>query len=118
MDMTALDRAEHAGAEMLRLTTLAHTVIQDLKAVIADGRLLQREIKKAVEEQVGGLIDDTVKAGLDEYQETLEVALKRADKAMDERFTKLTDILLGEDKKSKAQGKLSLTELVEQRKSR
>jgi hypothetical protein len=91
-------------------TREAHEATRDLNAAMKAARELRDEFLNSDEvlEKLGTL----VKAGLDEYDETLQHAIRVAEKAMYNRFDVLTAICLGEDPESVRTGVTSIPQLL------
>ncbi len=94
-------------AEALRaLVQEAHGVLKDLRAAIKEGR----EVAPAV---VGQHLDDAVKAGLEDYADTIGKAMDAAVAHVNGEFDKLADLLLGRDAESRREGRADIPALVE-----
>lgn len=110
------DIPEHLQRELEVLQELraavreAHETIRDLNEAMKSARELRDEFlnSDAVREKLGTL----VKAGLDEYDHTLQHAIRVAEKAMYNRFDVLTAICLGEDPESVRTGVTSIPQLL------
>ena len=92
-------------AEQLRAVTLeAHEAIKDLRATIREAQdvLVQVKIasRKALDEDMG----DAIRDGLVQFHDANATAIASAEKSIYERFAKIGDILMGDDRRSRAAG--------------
>jgi biopolymer transport protein ExbB/TolQ len=110
-----LAEAEAVGTAIRDAVREGHTLLRDLKAATKEARDVLAAIDQHIYDRVDETIDREVKEGLDRYQEALTEAIERADAAVNKRFDTLASILLGEDPKSRREGKPTLVELAEQR---
>lgn len=93
-------------------TRKAHEVLKDLRVATKEARKVLDEIPSIVD----GRIALAVTEGLGEFRVALDRAIEDSTALVFKRFDTITDILTGEDRTSKRQGKLSVTELIERRK--
>ena len=112
MDMIPdhLQRELEVLQELRAVVREAHEAVKDLRADMKTARELREQFLSAPEldEQMG----KRVKEGLEEYDETLQRAIKVAEKAMYNRFDVLTAICLGEDPESVKTGVTSIPDLL------
>ena len=114
-DFKPLEEAERLGTRLIEAIHEARVVTKDLRSAIAEARTVQRELQGQVAEIVDKEISTEVAKGLDEYKESLTKAIEKAEASVQKRFDDLADILLGEDAKTKRQGKASIPELARQK---
>jgi hypothetical protein len=105
-----LQRELEVLQELRAVVREAHEAIRDLNSAMKSARELRDEFinSDAILEKLGTLVKD----GLDEYDETLQQAIKVAEKAMYNRFDVLTAICLGEDPESVKTGVTSVPQLL------
>lgn len=107
------DTAEEIKA-LKEATREAHEAIQSLRDVIKEARAVKSEIEVLAIDIFDKKIHAQVRVGLEDYRNSIDTAIENATAAVYDRFNKITDILLGETKKSKARGD-SLQQLAEKR---
>lgn len=103
--MTTLENLEAAEIRIKDLLTEARGMMKDLRA---ERRSLEEFIKNSIREK----IELEVTTGLDEYKGTLERAIKLAEEAMFKRFDTIMEVLLGEDKESRREGKEPIVDVL------
>lgn len=106
-----LAEAEALGTRLIEAIHEARIVTRDLRTATKEGREMLAAVRSAVDDR----LDAEVKAGLARYAEALSAAIESATAAVDRRFTALTNIMLGEDAKSRREGKPSIEELMRER---
>lgn len=106
-----LAEAEALGTRLIEAIHEARIVTRDLRAATKEAKDMLASVRSAVNDR----IDSEVTAGLERYAEALGDAIAKATLAVDRRFQTLTDIMLGEDAKSRRLGEPTLRELLEKR---
>ena len=100
---------EEEIAALKQATREAHEARSDLQLVI-------KEAKKYFEEELKDKAETIIKMhvtlGLQEYSRDIKTAIDKATQAVYNRFDKIVDTMLGEDKASKRQGRPSIPELM------
>jgi hypothetical protein len=98
---------------------------RELHEAIQEARAARRELQTtwmAIDVTIAGtvetMIEKHVAKGLADYEDALKTAIENATEAVYKRFDKITDILLGEDKKQARRGDPTIEELARQRGSR
>lgn len=96
-----------------QLIERAAQVIIELRALIAQGHAMQKSLtqqEKRIDEKLKISLDETiapqVQLGLDEFKNSLDTAIKAAEKAVFQRFDNLAALLFEDD------GKETLEELA------
>lgn len=110
-----LAEAEAVGTRIRDALREGHALLRDLKAATREARDALAAVDQRIHDRIDEKLDREVADGLARYQSALEAAIERADAAVYKRFDTLADILMGEDPKSRREGKPSLIELAEQR---
>jgi hypothetical protein len=101
-------------AEELRAATReAHEAIKDLTRITREAKAAVELLRAEPDRILSEHVVTTVREGLNQYQATLDKAINEATEKVYERFDKVTDILLGENRKAKLRGDPSITELAE-----
>lgn len=104
--------------ELKAATRAAHETIKDLNAAIRDAEELVERMKTVVEEtahkNVDQVLAEETRKGVEALGEVIKKACDESTEAVYRRFDLITGVLMGEDKKSRREGKLSLPELAEQ----
>jgi molybdopterin converting factor small subunit len=98
-----LAAAREAAAELREVTRAAHEAAQGLRDATRDARELLASMRPDVTER----IDAVVNAGLAQYTDTLDTAMKAGERAMLDRFDRFIAELLGD-----GQGPDSLEEIL------
>jgi CHAD domain-containing protein len=110
--VTAFDRlaeAEALGSRLIEAIHDARIATRDLRAATKEARDVLASVRSAVDDR----LDAEVAAGLERYSQAISEAIESATAAVDRRFATLADIMLGEDAKSRRQGRPSLRELLD-----
>lgn len=87
-----------------------HETIQEAKLVQAE----LDETVRVVKETVNNLIETAVADGLETYSAAIERAIENATNRVNERFDKIAEILMGEERRQKRQGLPSIQQLADQ----
>ena len=114
-------RAQYLSAKIDELKAMhreANEMLRDLRSAIKEGRALRDELKTAAEVAVNEQMVPVVKEGLEQFGRELSTAIDLGTEAVFRRFDTVADTLLGEDKASKRQGKISLPDLAAEVKGR
>lgn len=74
---------------------------------------LADRLRAAVQEEMNHEIETTLETGLNSYHSAIMDAIDKATTATYARFDKITDLLMGEDRRSKAKGAPTLMEVAE-----
>jgi hypothetical protein len=98
--------------ELRELIRDAHGAVRDLRTVMKEYRELRASIPKLVSDEYNRIAVAQVEEGLEEWKQALERSLQFTADAVDARFQGIVDLLVGEDKKTKAAGLPSIAELV------
>lgn len=100
---------------LAELVQEAHMLKRELK----DSIEVMRSIKKGIEADITEFkntlnerMDDKCTELFDEYDELFNKQIELTTAAIDRRFQTIVDIMLGEDKKARKQGKKTMEELV------
>lgn len=117
MGKDIVDKLTEAAIETRQLLRDVHSVMKELKRTINEAKQERLRIEETVQTITRQQIEDAVARGLAEYEEALSDSIKRADERVMNRFDKLADILLGEDKKSQSKGEPTLMELARTRRN-
>lgn len=106
-------KTQASEIEQLREATReAHEAIKDLRAAIKEARGLWDEVTAKKADEIDATISALVRGGLDGYEAAMAKAIDEADAMVDARFQRITDILLGEDDKTKRKDQPSIEELA------
>ena len=103
-------------AELDEAIAEAREVLRELHGVLKDIKQARRDVEqtwKMIHDDVDRKIENEIKAGLQEFDRALKDAIDVGTQKTYERFDKITDILLGEDSKSKKRRKETIAELAE-----
>lgn len=109
--MTALDDAR----ELREASREAHEAIQDLRVAMKDGKQLLQEIRTAAKGAVDEQVEAAIEAAVMRLKEAVEAAIEPATAEVFKRFDTITDTLMGEDRRSRRQGKPSVPEMIDER---
>lgn len=105
-------------AQMLKKQTrIAHETIQELKHTISEAREVIRALGKAAEIEIDTRLRPVVEENIKLLGEATTAAIVEAEERVDVRFDTMADIMLGEDKWTKRQGKLSIKQLIENKRA-
>lgn len=106
-----LAEAEALGTRLIGAIHEARIVTRDLRTATREARDMLASVRAAVDDRLNA----EVAAGLERYAASLSAAIEKATAAVDRRFEMLTDIMLGEDAKSRRLGLPSIAELLQER---
>lgn len=107
-----LEEAERLGTRLLEAIHEARIVTKDLRSAIAEARTVQKELQGRIADIVDKELSEEVMKGLEHFNGSLKDAIEKSEASVQKRFDDLADILLGEDAKTKSQGKASISELA------
>lgn len=100
--------------EQLRQATReAHEAMKDMKALMRDCRVLIAEVETVAAKQVDRRIREAIEYGLAVHMTAIQDAIGDSEKMIYERFGKIADILLGEDRNARRAGS-AIQELTQQ----
>lgn len=104
--------------EQLRIVVReAHEAIKDMTGLLRQMEQAKQDLEVVSRRVFEDQMAEQVSAGLQEYKTSLDKHIELATQKVYERFDRLADILLGEDRKSKKTGK-TIEELVRRRAGR
>lgn len=99
--------------DLRAVTREAHEAIKDLRATIREAQDVLVQVKIAAKQAVNDDIGDAIRGGLEAFHDANAEAIADSEKAIYERFAKIGDILMGNDRRSRAAGS-AITELAQQ----
>ncbi len=108
---------EKDAAMLKDLTRKAHEAVQELKGVIREARQVRKELTDACEVEIRTRLEPVVKLHIRELTAATDKAIEATSDAIDKRFDTIVDIMLGEDKHSQRRGRLSIVQMVENKKA-
>jgi len=100
-------------AALKKYTREAHETIQDLKSVVREARQVVIEIQKAAAVSVDERLQPILIAQINAIQEATLVAIAESEGRIEGRFDQMAAVMLGEDRKSVREGRLSLPQMAE-----
>lgn len=109
--MTALDDV----AALREATREAHEALKDLRLATRVARDVIAEVKAVAGEQVDERIREALAKGLEELSTSVKAACDESTDRVFARFDTITATLLGEDKRTRRQGKPSIAEMIDAR---
>jgi hypothetical protein len=101
------------NAELKELIQEAHTAIKDLRQAVREALQIQATIRNSTADDVHDVLEAAVAKGLEEFLEAQQAAIKDAERRVFNRFDRVMDTLLGEDKETKRKGEPSIPELFQ-----
>jgi hypothetical protein len=101
--------------DLREATREAHAAIKDLRLATKEAKEAGAEALLLIRNEIAGQINVAVEEGLRGYKAALDAAIEDGTKKVMGRFDHLAELLMGEDKKSRRQGKPTIPELIEQR---
>ena len=91
--------------EDLRAATReAHEAIKDLRAVIKEAFDVLAQVKIAAHRALDEEMGEAIRKGLEEHEAAYISAVADAERSIYERFARIGDILMGDDRRSKVAG--------------
>ncbi|MEW9530579.1 hypothetical protein [Microbispora sp. NPDC049125] len=113
--LEAAKREATAAAELAHRRTLAlREVIQEANGVLKDLERERKAVREFIDTEVFPHINQAVQRGLEDYKAALTRAINEGTERVYARFDSIADILLGADKRTQSNGKLTLEELARQ----
>jgi predicted transcriptional regulator len=90
-------KIEQATEAMREATRDGHEMIQTLKLLKRELSELLDQIDVAAKKRVDDYLEEAVAAGLDDYSETIQNAMRAAVSHVEKEFDKLGKLFMGED---------------------
>jgi chromosome segregation ATPase len=103
-----VSKTEDEIAALKAATREAHEAVQALKDARREAQAMLDQLQPGIHKRLSQEVD----AGLAQYREALETAIKNATTAVFKRFDTVAELILGEDRKSRKAGKPSLEEML------
>lgn len=113
--MTPEEKSKKAEESLREATREAHEAIKDLRFLIQQSQGVIVDIHNAAQVGVDERITPILKSEIAKLGDATKSAMREAVEKVGEEFQRLEDILLGQDKQSKRQGKSTIPELIERR---
>lgn len=107
-----------SAADVREVIREAREVVKELVAATRDARSLLKEIKDTANTSVDEHLRPILNENIKQLTLATEAAIAEADLRVDNRFQQVADILLGEDKKSKREGRQSIPDLARDKAAR
>lgn len=110
-----LAEAEAIGTRIRAAVQEGHALLRDLRGATREARDVLATLDQRIHDGVDTQISAEVSEGLEAYKGGLAAAIEKGEAKVLARFDELAAILMGDDPKSRRQGKPSLIELAERR---
>jgi hypothetical protein len=98
--------------ELREVVREAHAAIKDLSRLLRESKEERGFIDVYMGEQFTDRVDEIITEGLTRYQGQLEAAIEEGERAVLDRFEAMGNVLLGEDWRTRVEGKKSLPDLL------
>jgi hypothetical protein len=105
--------ARGEAEELRQAVREAHEVLKDLRAALREAQAWEQG--RLAQDVIDDRIRQAVITGLKQYDIAITSAIKIASDGVQQRFSELEALFLGEDRKSRRKGKPSLPQLIELR---
>jgi hypothetical protein len=109
--VTALDDAR----ELREASREAHEATKDLRAAMRDGKQLLQEIRSAAKMAVDEALKPEIERHVKELSDSVKKTTDLATQDVFKRYDTIVEMLMGEDRASRRQGKPSVPEMIDER---
>ena len=100
-------------AELKRLTREAHEAIQDLNGVLREARQMVTAIDNVAQVAVTQRLEPVVEEQIRLLSEATATAIAASEQGIYDRFDTLTQMMMGEDRKSIREGRPTIPQMAE-----
>lgn len=114
MNQSNDDKAAEREESLRSLIRDANLVLAEFKTLMREARKMKDEVAQIAADQFRGMIEEKVEEELEKFKKHTLDAIESSEEAINRRFDTLRDILLGEDSRSKREGRDSIPELIDQ----